>query len=196
MIRLQEKEFWALKSRLNVATFRDRNTSYFHITTVVRRQRNKIRCIMDGTSKWIYDEVEIKDHIQYGFSKLYTSEMCMASIESPVANFSCCMLSEEERRWMGREVDDEDIRIALWSFKPFKAPGLDGLNAAFFQYFWHDVQASICQEVKKAFTLGSIPEFLNTTFITVIPKCNNPESLANYKPISLCNSVYKIISKV
>ena len=87
---------------------------------------------MDGTSEWIYDEVEIKDHIQDGFSKLYTSEMCMASIESLVANFSCCMLSEEERRWMGREVDDEDIRIAFWSFKPFKAPGPDGLNAAFF----------------------------------------------------------------
>ena len=58
------------------------------------------------------------------------------------------------------------------------------------------MQASSCQEVKKAFTLGSIPEFLNTTFITLIPKCKNPKSLANYRPISLCNSVYKIISKV
>ena len=37
MIRLQEEEFWALKSRLNAATFGDRNTSYFHITIVVRR---------------------------------------------------------------------------------------------------------------------------------------------------------------
>ncbi|KAL4611139.1 hypothetical protein ACB092_08G102500, partial [Castanea dentata] len=41
LIMLQEEEFWALKSRLNTATFGDRNTSYFHITTVVRRQRNK-----------------------------------------------------------------------------------------------------------------------------------------------------------
>lgn len=37
---------------------------------------------------------------------------------------------------------------------------------------------------------------MNTTFITLIPKCKNPESLANYRPISLCNSVYKVISKV
>lgn len=37
LILLQEGEFWALKSRLNAATFGDRNTSYFHITTVVRR---------------------------------------------------------------------------------------------------------------------------------------------------------------
>ena len=50
--------------------------------------------------------------------------------------------------------------------------------------------------MKKAFTFGSILAFLNTTLITLIPKCNNPESLANFRPISLCNFVYKIISKV
>lgn len=36
MIKLQEEKFWALKSRLNAAAFGDRNTSYFHITTVVK----------------------------------------------------------------------------------------------------------------------------------------------------------------
>ncbi|XP_075665588.1 uncharacterized protein LOC142635287 [Castanea sativa] len=101
MIRLQEEEFWALKSRLNAAAFGDQNTSYFHITTVVRAQRNKIRCIMDVTGEWVYDEAKIKDHIQDVFSKLYTFEMSMASIDSLVANFSYCMLSEKERRWMG-----------------------------------------------------------------------------------------------
>ena len=56
------------------------------------------------------------------------------------------------------------------------------------------MQASVCHEVKKAFAHGTIPAYLNTTLITLIPKCNNPESLANYRPISLCNSVYKVIS--
>ena len=195
LIMLQEEEFWALKSRLNAATFGDRNTSYFHITTVVRRQRNKIRCIMDGTSEWIYEVDKIKEHIQHEFSKLYTLELCMAHIHSPVMNFSCCMLSEEERCKMGREVDEEQIRVALWSIKPFKAPRVDGLHAGFFQYFWHDVQALVCQEVKKAFAYGTIPAYLNTTLITLVPKCNNPESLANYRPISLCNSVYKVIQR-
>ena len=37
---------------------------------------------------------------------------------------------------------------------------------------------------------------MNKTLITLIPKCQFPESLANYRPISLCNSVYKIISKI
>ena len=40
-ILLQEEEFWALKSRINVVAFGDRNTSYFHVNTVMRRQSNK-----------------------------------------------------------------------------------------------------------------------------------------------------------
>lgn len=47
-ILLQEEEYWALKSRLNATTYGDRNTSYFHISTVIRRHRNKIKCIKDG----------------------------------------------------------------------------------------------------------------------------------------------------
>ena len=37
LIMLQEKEYWALKSRLNATSFGDRNTSFFHVTTMVRR---------------------------------------------------------------------------------------------------------------------------------------------------------------
>ena len=39
-------------------------------------------------------------------------------------------------------------------------------------------------------------EYLNRTLITLILKCNTPESLSNYHPISLCNIVYKIVTKV
>lgn len=41
-----------------------------------------------------------------------------------------------------------------------------------------------------------IPEYLNETLICLIPKCQSPESLNNYRPISLCNSIYKVVSKI
>ena len=64
LILMQEEEFWALKSRLNAASFRDRNTSFFHISTVVRRHRNKIRCIKDVVGNWLTEDNEVKDHIR------------------------------------------------------------------------------------------------------------------------------------
>ena len=90
---------------------------------------------MDGIGEWLYDEAKIKDHIQLGFSKLYTTKMYMAQMDSPVAKFSCCFLSEEERGWMGREVDDVEIKDALWTLKPFKAPGPMVCMPGFFSTF-------------------------------------------------------------
>ena len=46
------------------------------------------------------------------------------------------------------------------------------------------------------FSAMDIPEELNRTHITLIPKIPGPETLNNYRPISLCNTVYKIVSKI
>ena len=43
---------------------------------------------------------------------------------------------------------------------------------------------------------GKVSSSLNSTFITLIPKCENPLTLADYWPISSCIHVYKLISKV
>ncbi|XP_075669007.1 uncharacterized protein LOC142638831 [Castanea sativa] len=45
LIMQQEEEYWALKYRLNWATYDDSNTSFFHVSTLVKRHRNKIRML-------------------------------------------------------------------------------------------------------------------------------------------------------
>ena len=107
-ILLQEEEFWALKSRINVAAFGDQNTSYFHMNSVVRRQRNKIRCLKDGMGEWIVEEEAMKEHILNGFMKLYSTGLEMSYRSFAISEFSGSFLSEADRNWMGREVSDED----------------------------------------------------------------------------------------
>lgn len=51
-------------------------------------------------------------------------------------------------------------------------------------------------KVRSIFNSGIMPEYLNKTLITLIPKCKNPESFYNYQPISLCNTVYKLVTKI
>ena len=43
---------------------------------------------------------------------------------------------------------------------------------------------------------GLIPETLNSTFITLIPKFDRPASFGDYRPIALCNLLYKLITKI
>lgn len=58
------------------------------------------------------------------------------------------------------------------------------------------VGSSIKNEIKHIFNTMRIPKYLNQTLMTLIPKCNSSESINNYRPIGLCNTVYKIITKL
>ena len=90
----------------------------------------------------------------------------------------------------------KEIKEAFWSMKPYKAPGSDGLHADFFQRFWLIVGDSVRKEVEKVFIERKVPKYLNNTHIVLIPKIQGPKTIGNYKPISLCKSVYKIITKI
>ena len=84
----------------------------------------------------------------------------------------------------------------MWVPKPFKAPRLDGLHVGFFQRFWLLLGESMKNEMKLIFNARAVPEYLNKTLIIFIPKCKNPESLNNYRPISLCSTIYKVVTKI
>ena len=127
---------------------------------------------------------------------MYTTQSLSSPIASNISDFACNYLSEEDSTRVDTKVSVEEIRDGLWSLKAFKAPGPDGLHAGFFQHFWADVKNSICKEIKEVFRNGIILSYLNETLVTLIPKCQSPETLNNYTPISFCNSVYKIISKI
>ena len=43
---------------------------------------------------------------------------------------------------------------------------------------------------------GVMPKSVNSTILALIPKCDNPETFADFRPISLCNFLYKIFSKL
>jgi len=91
---------------------------------------------------------------------------------------------------------EKEIMQGLWTLKPFKALGPNKLHASFFQYFWADVKFSVCKEISNVFEVRVMPEYLNETLISLIPKCPSPEGLNNFKPISLCNSMYKAVTKI
>ena len=195
-VLIQEEEIWALKSRVNWMIQGDRNTTFYHVSTLVRRKRNKILSIKDSMGEWIYQEEDVKDFVKNGYNDIYTTFFYSVPALPPRISPWQARLSEEEKDSISGEVSEEEIKVALWSLKAFKAPGPDGLHAGFFQRFWLTVGSSVINEVEKVFADRRVPDYLNTTHITFIPKIQGPETLSNYRPISLCNTVYKIVSKI
>ena len=78
----------------------------------------------------------------------------------------------------------------------FKAKGPDGFGVAFFQDHWHFVQDDVYQAVRSFFLEGKLLKQINHTLMALIPKVDNPLVTVQFRPISLCNTVYKIIAKI
>ena len=105
-------------------------------------------------------------------------------------------LSESKAQNLAVDPTNTEILFALKTMKVFKALGPDGLHAGFFQRFWMAVGELVRFEVKKFFRKKKILELSNKNLIALISKQLRPESINHYRPISLCNKIYKIVTKI
>ena len=90
----------------------------------------------------------------------------------------------------------EEVKSALFQRYPTKAPGPDGYPAHFFQRHWELCGTEVTNVVLRILRGEESPEVINETFLVLIPKVKDPTNLAQFRPIKLCNVLYKIASKV
>ncbi|CAN1319739.1 Transposon TX1 uncharacterized 149 kDa protein [Linum perenne] len=76
-----------------------------------------------------------------------------------------------------------------------KSPGPDGLTQAFFQHFWSDFGDEIADQCIRWIDSGELPSEVHNTDIILIPKVDVPITMKDMRPISLCNVLYRIVSK-
>ena len=79
---------------------------------------------------------------------------------------------------------------------PKKSPGPDGMRPLFYQHFWSLTGDCVSKTILDFLNLGIIPPKFNETHIVLIPKTKNPTKVAQYRPISLCNVISRLTSKV
>ena len=150
----------------------------------------------NAAGEWMTEESQIKEFIHNGFEEIYMTSLSTASLAPCICSQWQPRLSEEENVSISCGVTEEEVKAALWSLKAFKALGLDGFHAGFFQRFWSTVGKLVVDEVKKIFGERKIPEYLNRTHIALIPKIQGLKTLGNFRPISLCNTIYKVVTKI
>lgn len=125
---------------------------------------------------------------------MFCSNHTLQVEDFPLDNIPC--ISEVDIASLLTPVSREEVLGALNTMKPFKAPGLDGFQVVFFKQYWNIVGEDIWRLVSDAFSQGKIDPSLSDTLIALIPKVDTPKTFKEFCPISLCNTIYKILTKV
>lgn len=72
----------------------------------------------------------------------------------------------------------------------------DGLNFHFYKKAWHIMKEDLMAVFSSFFSTGKLPKGLNSSFLVLVPKVPGTSSITDFRPISLINGVYKLLSKV
>eukprot|EP00253_Pinus_taeda_P036591 PITA_36591 len=153
----QEEVLWRQKSRIRWLKEGEKNTKFFHKSTVQRRMRNQISQIINAQG----EKVETQEEIELEFIQHF-KEM------SKEPNINRAAAIEDITKHIPRLITEEQNTLLL---KPISL-----------------------QEVET--TSNSLKAGLNATFIALIPKSEESNKPDKYRPIALCNIIYKIVSKV
>lgn len=106
------------------------------------------------------------------------------------------LISSEDNDILLQTFTKDEFSQALQQMHSDKAPGPDGLNSAFYKRLWHLSGDEVFHASQYWLEQGYFTPHLNDTNVVIIPKNTNPSSRKDLRPISLCNIVYKILSKV
>jgi hypothetical protein len=106
------------------------------------------------------------------------------------------LVPPEQSQSLMRPTSLEEVEVIVKSMAPGKSPGPDGFTPDFFQVGWPVLGNDIWEVVEESHKYKSILQAFNATFITLIPNIKGTCSTDKFFPISLCNVIYKIISKL
>ena len=190
----KEERMWKQRSRTEWLKAGDSNTRFFHCRATQRKRCNHIYRIKKDDGAWTEAQDQVPPTFLEYYSNLFTSAN-PPQIEEVVENI-LPVVTPEMNRQLTRDFTSSEVDHAIKQMAPLTAPGPDGLPPVFYQHYWHLVGADVTQAVLSSLNSGRLLHAINHTHITLIPKIKNPESVTDYRPISLCNVLYKLAAKV
>lgn len=172
----------------------DKNSKYFHVRANRRKARNKIDALLYLDETWCSDKGSLENLLRNHFQNIMSTSTPTDSYY--FLEHTPSLITDADNQELEAAPTDEEIYKALMTMDPWTSPGPDSFPPGFYQTQWETVKGDVCNMMRSFFHSGFLLKELNKTRISLIPKVKYPSRPEDFRPIALCNIVYKIISKV
>eukprot|EP00253_Pinus_taeda_P004868 PITA_04868 len=193
----QEESLWKQKSRVLWLKEGEQNTKFFHRSAMDYRSANKILELKNSEGELLRNHNKISASLSDHFSLIaqeleINREVAIKEITNAIPK----SITEEQNWALRRTITMEEVKEVVRSMPSDKAPGPDGFTINFYKACWNIVKQDIWEIVEDSRRSKIILKSLNSTFIALVPKVEEANTPKKFRPIALCNVIYKIISKV
>ena len=146
----------------------------------------------------IYNQSEILNSIKIFYEKLYENvdhELVETDIPNVISSPSVPCLDKDTAKRLDEYITEKEVSQVLKEMKNNKSPGSDGFTAEFFKFFWPDLKFFIISAINDIFIQKQLPISQRLGIISCLPKGDKPRQfLKNWRPITLLNVFYKLVS--
>lgn len=188
------------RSRCAWARLGEKPSGYF-LRLEKQRSREKIMSsVTREDGKTISDDKSILEECRSFYQKLYTEDtddlVDMKEIVQAVQEMDHPTLSDVSRDQLEAPLDKTELKKALSKMNINKSPGTDGLPPKFYSALWGQVSSHFLESLNRSLQEGRLSTEQRRGVITLIPKKDvDRRMIANWRPITLLNSDYKIFTK-
>jgi len=193
----QEEASWRLKSRAIWLKEGDRNTKFFHKYASSGHERNTIWKVSDGQGGYLFSQQDIsKEDVSHFKSQYRRRDGCRFQDILWGIDLAPQMFYDGKNDSLFQPITKEELLGVMNAFKKDKCPGLDGWTIEFFIHFFDIIKQDLLRMVEATRISGNIHQITSSTQIALIQKRVEADSFQDFRPISLCNITFKIITKI
>ncbi|XP_019168526.1 PREDICTED: uncharacterized protein LOC109164444 [Ipomoea nil] len=192
-LEAQEDAYWRQRAKQHWLRNADANTRFYYRYASHRKKKNTLTTLMNDAGDWVEGDAMTQVILQY-FDNIF----CTSHPESGDVIFEGVtpQVTQSHNESLIHPFEREEVKNALFSMFPDKAPSPDGMNPGFYQHFWDVVGRDVSDFVVDCLDAQSFPPGLNETDVVLIPKKETPEFVSDLRPIALSNVIYRIMAKM
>ena len=195
--QLHQKDLDALKIRTQIkyAEEGEKSTRYFYSLERRNQTKQTINVVTKDNLDTIPEPSDIITETHTFYKHLYSSEPIDQHKQDAFLQINTPILSTNERNICKGHVTEQELNKALFSMENNKSPGLDGLSTNFYKHFWNILGHELTKILNFAYENGSLALSQRRGVISSLFKKGVRTKLKNWRPITLLNTDYKILTK-
>ena len=195
-IHAKKVEGARIRSRIQWWEEGEKSTYYFHN---LERRNGKDKVwdkIIDSEGNLQYGTHNIQKRQIEFYKELFKAQSLEDTDKSVLLDNVDKQLTGQSKKYMDSIITKEEISNAIKKMPNNKSPGQDGIPVEFYKVYWNIVSDDLLQVIHKGLNDKQLPYTQYLAVIVLLYKKGSRADIKNWRPISLLNVDYKILSKV